>query len=84
MSALTLVEAAAYLRIDRNAIGHLVRTGQLRCKRIGNKYVFRREWLDEFLETEGPATTRPLSPRTRLELLARKREGAPNGARLGS
>ena len=83
MSVLTLAEAAAYLRIDRNAVGHLVRTGQLRHKRIGNKYVFRREWLDEFLESEGRATTRPLTPRTRLAL-TRQKEGAPSGARLGS
>jgi len=72
VSVLTLVEAAAYLRIDRNAVGRLIHSGQLRHKQIGNRYVFREEWLIEFLETEGKGETTPITARTRLALAARK------------
>lgn len=72
MSALTIPEAAEYLRIDRNAVGRLVRSGQLRHKRIGNRIVFREEWLVEFLEDDQRAVTTPITARKRLELAARK------------
>lgn len=61
-------EAAEYLRIDRHALGRLVRSGQLQHKRIGNRHVFREEWLIAFLERPDAARTKPLTGRTRLEL----------------
>lgn len=73
---MTTPEAAKYLRIDRHALGRLVRSGQVQAKKIGNKWVFKREWLDEFLEQREPGVTKPLTGKRRLELLAHK--GAAN------
>lgn len=80
MSALTIPEAAEYLRIDRNAVGRLVRSGQLRHKRIGNRIVFREEWLVAFLEADGKGETQPITARKRLELAARKAASGPKAA----
>ena len=67
---MTTPEAAQYLRIDRHALGRLVRSGQVQHKKIGNKWVFKREWLDELLERKEPAVTKKLTGRERLELMA--------------
>lgn len=69
---MTTREAAKYLRIDRHALGRLVRSGQVQHKKIGNKWVFKREWLDEFLEKQEPGVTEPLTGKRRLELMAHR------------
>lgn len=69
---MTTPEAAAYLRINRHALGRLVRSGQVKHKEIGNKWVFKKEWLDEFLEKKEKGVTKPLTGKRRLELMAHK------------
>ncbi len=94
---LTTPEAAEYLRVDRHALGRLVKGGQLRCKQIGSKRVFREEWLIEFLERSEPGVTSTLPPATRLMLAAHNKsapsrpprvsketESSPRGALRGS
>lgn len=69
LAVLNTAQAAELLQVDRHTIGRLVRSGSLRAKRIGNRYVFRREWIDAFLEDDGFGVTAPLSGKKRLELM---------------
>lgn len=47
-------EAAEYLRLDPRTgpkrVSELQRAGHLRCGRDGTRLLFRREWLDAYLE----------------------------------
>lgn len=42
--------AAQYLGISKSSIFRLVENGELTCCRIGSRVVFKKEWLDEFIE----------------------------------
>lgn len=71
-AVLTTPEAAKRLRVGPHTIGRLVRSGQLQYKQIGNRYLFREEWLIEFLENPAKANTDPISPADRLRLRRHK------------
>jgi excisionase family DNA binding protein len=43
-------EAAGYLQTDVKRISDLSRSGQLRCARDGRRLLFRREWLDDYVD----------------------------------
>lgn len=47
---LTVAEAAEYLRCKRQRIYDLVSQGRLECRKDGSRSLFRREWLDTYLE----------------------------------
>ena len=52
---MTAPEAAQYLRISKAHLGNLVRgkvpgVAQLQCCWIGRRMIFKRSWLDEFIE----------------------------------
>ena len=48
-------EAAEYLRLDPRTgpkrMSELHRTGSLRCARDGTRLLFRRAWLDDYMES---------------------------------
>ena len=43
-------EAAEYLRISESYLRELVYKGDLRFKTKGRYYLFKKEWLDEWME----------------------------------
>ena len=54
---LNLPEASVYLKgRGKRFIRNEVKAGRLRAARVGGKgeLLFRREWLDEFLENQAP------------------------------
>jgi putative molybdopterin biosynthesis protein len=48
-------EVAAYLRIKERKIYDLVRQGGIPCTRVGGKWLFPRDRIDQWLERAGPA-----------------------------
>ena len=48
-TTLTMKEAAEYLGISYWLINHLVRQKQIPCSKVGGKYLFRVQVLDEYL-----------------------------------
>jgi excisionase family DNA binding protein len=48
-------EVAAYLRIKERKIYDLVRQGGIPCMRVGGKWLFPRDRIDQWLERTGPA-----------------------------
>ena len=46
----TSYEAAEYLRISYDYLLKLAREGEIDHKKKGNDYLFRRDWLNEWLE----------------------------------
>ena len=50
--ALTVKEAAETLRIGRTNMYHLVKTGQVKHLKIGQKIIIPRKYLQEFIEKE--------------------------------
>ena len=48
-------EVAAYLRIKERKIYDLVRRGGIPCTRVGGKWLFPRDRIDQWLERAGPA-----------------------------
>ncbi len=50
LAALTVEEAADYLRLSRATIYRLIREKKLRPVRAGGRTLFRRLELDDFLE----------------------------------
>lgn len=55
-------EAAAYLRGTRRFMYELVQTGRVEHTRAGKRLIFRRQWLDDYLEVaHRPAVTRTSS-----------------------
>ena len=46
---LTLREAAAYIACSPRKLRYMLAAGDVKHRRIGNKIVVRREWLDSFL-----------------------------------
>ena len=52
-SVLTLVEAAAYLKVSPRLVRYLVAGRRIKFARIGQgrgRIIFKRVWLDEFLD----------------------------------
>ena len=43
-------EAAEYLRISYDYLLKLAREGEINHKKKGNDYLFKRDWLNEWLE----------------------------------
>jgi excisionase family DNA binding protein len=59
-AVMTLKEAAAYLHISKAHLSNIangkVRTvAPLRCVRLGRRILFKREWLEEWLESANAA-----------------------------
>ena len=48
-STLTMKEAAEYLGISYWLLNQLVRRKQIPCSKVGGKYLFRVQVLDEYL-----------------------------------
>src|SRR4051812_50188044 len=48
-------EVAAYLRIKERKIYDLVRQGGIPCTRVGGKWLFPRDRIDQWLERAGTA-----------------------------
>ena len=48
-TTLTMKEAAQYLGISYWLVNQLVRRKQIPCARVGGKYLFRVQMLDEYL-----------------------------------
>lgn len=72
MTVLTTQQVANLLQVDRHVISRLVKSGQLKCKKVGNRHLFRLEWVAAFLEDDERAVTKPMSGKKRLELSGRK------------
>jgi len=51
---LKLAESSAYAKRGPKSLRHAVQNGELRAARIGGRreLLFRREWLDEWLEAQ--------------------------------
>ncbi|MFQ9501371.1 MAG: helix-turn-helix domain-containing protein [Clostridia bacterium] len=49
-TTLTMKEAAEYLGISYWLVNQLVRRKQIPCSRVGGKYLFRVQVLDEYLK----------------------------------
>ena len=49
-TTLTAKEAAEYLGISYWLVNQLVRRKQIPCSKVGGKYLFRVQALDEYLE----------------------------------
>jgi excisionase family DNA binding protein len=49
---LDVAEAAAYMRCSKQRVYDLSASGRLRTGKDGSRSLFRREWLDEYLEGE--------------------------------
>lgn len=49
-TTLTMKEAAEYLGISYWLVNQLVRRKQIPCSKVGGKYLFRVQALDEYLE----------------------------------
>ena len=48
-TTLTMKEAAEYLGVSYWLINQLVRRKQIQCSKVGGKYLFRVQVLDEYL-----------------------------------
>ena len=51
-STLTMKEAAEYLGISYWLINQLVRRKEIPCSKVGGKFLFRVQVLDEYLSTK--------------------------------
>lgn len=51
-TTLTMKEAAEYLGISYWLINQLVRKKQIPCSKVGGKFLFRIQTLDEYLSTK--------------------------------
>ena len=71
--AYTIPEAAQLLRVGRHAIERLIAAGKLPALKLGNRYIIRRQSLDQFLiDGEGQHfVTNPLTRANRVSLKAR-------------
>ena len=49
-TTLTMKEAAEYLEISYWLVNQLVRRKQISCSKVGGKYLFRVQVLDEYLK----------------------------------
>ncbi len=54
---LTVAEAAPYLRISRSTLSRLMRAGEIRFVKIGDRVLFRKAALDAFLEKQEAKST---------------------------
>jgi len=54
---LTVEDLAAYLQVSTKTVYRMIRRSQLPCYRLGNRWRFRKEEVDKWLESErgGPA-----------------------------
>ena len=62
-SVLTLCGAAAYLKVSKTHLSNVVRGNVagvpvLMCARVGRRLLFKREWLDHWLEQTGTLSHR--------------------------
>lgn len=48
---MTLLEAAAYVACSPRQLRYLIHGRRVKCARVGNRVVFKRAWLDEFLDS---------------------------------
>lgn len=64
-SLLTLVEAAAFLRIHPRTVREYVRRGLLQGRLIGRRWRFRRSDLDAFVEAAPNSWDWPAGPEER-------------------
>ena len=53
---MTLTQAAAYLRVSKAHLSNVINgkvpgVPALRCFRVGRRILFKREWVDEWMET---------------------------------
>ena len=51
-TVMTVDEVCRYLKIGRNSVYRLLKTGELKSKKIGARYVITSKNLEEFLEDE--------------------------------
>ena len=65
----TVKQVADIIRRNPQFVCAEIRAGNLKAKRTGYRYRIRKEWLDEYLNTETPCS-RPMSVNTRLTLQA--------------
>lgn len=55
-STLTMIEAAKYLGISYWLIGQLIRARKIPCSKLGGKYLFRVQALDDYLKEKEEAS----------------------------
>ena len=55
-TTLTMKEAAEYLGVSYWLINQLVRRKQIPCSKVGGKYLFRVQALDEYLSSKEKAS----------------------------
>ena len=53
---LTPDDAARYICMSPQSLRRAVRRGDLRCARLGRLIRYRRSWLDNWADTQAPAT----------------------------
>lgn len=46
----TMAEACEYLKISRTAFSKEIQEGNVRFKSNGSRYLFKKKWLDEWME----------------------------------
>lgn len=56
---LDVAGAAAYMVCDARRVYDLTSAGKLRCAKDGRRSLFRREWLDAYLEEAEKVVTSP-------------------------
>lgn len=76
MTVYTVVEVSEILGIDRHKTGRLIKSGSLRAKKVGNAWRIRKEWLEDFMESDDHGVTTPLTGKKRLELISMKDHAA--------
>lgn len=47
---MTREEAAEYARVTPQTLEQAVEAGELRCRRVGRRVLFHRDWVDAWLE----------------------------------
>ena len=66
-TTLTMKEAAEYLGISYWLINQLVRRRQIPCSKVGGKFLFRVQMLDEYLKRDSEREFFGLSPKAKQE-----------------
>jgi len=75
---LSSTEAAARLGVTAGRVRELIASGTLRARRVGNRYLVRRDDV-ETRATEGPSPGRPFSPRRSWAIILLSSGVPPNG-----
>lgn len=63
---ITAAEVARLLRVKTDTVRDYARSGRLKSVRPGKSYLFRYEWVQEYLEQEGAAIRRQENRRNPL------------------